>query len=528
MTASPSEARPGWPGCDPAVTELNASDDLTGASRPNEPEPGADVSWHRLHPLTPLVRGWKVVAVLVAILAQQRGDQLLSNGLPTRQEALITLGVLAGAAVVGGGYAMLAWQRAAYRVDGDTLQLHTGVLFRQQRQARLDRLQAVDVVRPLLARFFGLAELKLEVAGGKDSAISLSLLREAEAQQLRNTLLARAAGVRYEGAAAPEAPEHEVLTVPVPMTLESFARRAIAVVAVLALVGTVVAVAVTRQAAVLAGVLPVLLGVGGTAWAKFTSAFGFRVATSPDGIRLHHGLLTTRAQTVPPGRVQVVRLRQPLLWRSRDWWGLEVNVAGYSGGSGGGNDVGKDSAGQENVLLTVGTRAQALLVLRLALPALAPGLAGEAGWEAGGEDAERTLRAIEAGLTRTDSEGGFVVAPRRTRWIDPIGWRRHGVSVLDDVLLLRRGVLVRELDVVPHARTQSLGVTQGPLQRRLGVATFAAHSTQGPVNPSVAHLPTEVAGDLLDQQAERGAVARAARGDLDQGRWMQPAEGGPR
>lgn len=479
----------------------------------------ADGAWHRLHPLTPLVRGWKVVAVLVAVIAQQRGDDLVSQGLPSREEALISLAVIAAAALVGGVYALLAWQRAAYRVEGDTLQLHTGVLFRQQRQARLDRLQAVDVVRPLLARFFGLAELKLEVAGGKDSAISLSLLREADAQQLRNTLLARAAGVEYAGQLAPEAPEHEVLTVSVPTTLESFARSAITVVVAVAVVAGVVAVVVTRQPAVLAGFVPLVLGVGGAAWARFTSAFGFRVATSPDGIRLHHGLLTTRAQTVPPGRVQVVRLRQPLLWRSRDWWKLEVNVAGYSGSGGGGSD-GQNSAGQENVLLTVGSRAEALLVLRLALPALAGSLAEDAGGP--------TMRAIEAGLTGTDTAGGFVVAPRRTRWLDPVGWRRHGVSVLDDVLLLRRGVIGRELDVVPHARTQSLGVKQGPLQRRLDVATFVVHSTQGPIAPSVAHLPTDVAGDLIDQQAERGRAARAGRGDLDQGRWMHQAEGGAR
>ena len=48
--------------------------------------------------------------------------------------------------------------------------------------------------------------------------------------------------------------------------------------------------------------LPVLLGVGGVAWARFTTSFGFRVATSPDGVRLHSGLLTTTSQTVPPGQ----------------------------------------------------------------------------------------------------------------------------------------------------------------------------------------------------------------------------------
>ncbi len=470
-----------------------------------------DAGWQRLHPLTPLVRGWKVVAVLLAIVAQQGGGELFRQGIPSRQEALISLGALALAALLGGGYAWLAWQRAAYRVETDALRLHQGVVFRQERQARLDRLQAVDVVRPLLARFFGLAELRLEVAGGNDSAITLSLLREDDAQRLRNTLLARAAGLTYEGEVAPEAPEHELLVVPVGRTLESFARSASSVVVLVVLVGGLVTIAFTRQLAVLAAMFPFLLGMGSALWSRFTSAFGFRVATSPDGIRLHHGLLTTRAQTVPPGRVQAVRMRQPLLWRSRDWWSLEVNIAGYGGGSRGGNDVGGDSARQENLLLTVGSRAEAMLVMRLALPVLDPD-----------DESGPTAQALSAGLTGTSKQDdGFVVAPRASRWLDPVGWRRHGVQVLDEVLLLRRGRLSRELDVVPHARTQSLGVQQGPVQRRFGVATFVVHSTRGPVAPTVAHLPTAVAAQLLDDQSARARTARASGGDSDQGRWME-------
>ncbi|GAB3595971.1 PH domain-containing protein [Angustibacter peucedani] len=465
----------------------------------------------RLHPLTPLVRGWKVVAVLLAVVAQQRGGEVFRQGVPSRREALISLGVLGGVVVVVGIYGLLAWQRSAYRVEPDALRLHRGVLFRQERQARLDRLQAVDVVRPLLARFFGLAELKLEVAGGDDSTITLSLLREDDAQQLRNTLLARAAGLTYEGEVAPEAPEHELLVVPVGRTVESFLRSGLSVVAVVAVVAAVVAVAVTRQFAVLAGAFPVAIGLGSAVWSRFTSAFGFRVATSPDGIRLHHGLLTTRSQTVPPGRVQAVRVRQPLLWRGRDWWSLEVNVAGYGGGSRGGNDVGGDSARQENVLLTVGSRAEALLVLRLALPTLDPH-----------DETGPVPQALSAGLTGTSrDDDGFLVAPRSSRWLDPVGWRRHGVDVLDDVLLLRRGRLTRELDVVPHARTQSLGVQQGPLQRRLGLASFVLHSTRGPITPSVQHLPTALVATLLDDQAARARHARASAGDADQGRWME-------
>ncbi len=480
-------------------------------------QPASDDGWTRLHPLTPLVRGWKVIAVLLAVVAQQRGGEMFSQGVPSRQEALISLGVLVAVVVVVAIYGLLAWQRSAYRVEPDALRLHKGVLFRQERQARLDRLQAVDVVRPLLARFFGLAELKLEVAGGDDSAITLSLLREDDAQRLRNTLLVRAAGLSYEGDVAPEAPEQELLVVPVGRTLESFARSPSSVVTAVVLVGGVVAVAITRQYAVLAGVFPAVLGMGSALWGRFTSAFGFRVATSPDGIRLHHGLLTTRSQTVPPGRVQAVRVRQPLLWRGRDWWSLEVNVAGYGGGKRGGNDVGADNAGQENVLLTVGSREEAMLVLRLALPQL------DAGEATGG-----LARALQAGLTGTSADDdGFVTAPRSSRVLDPIGWRRHGVDVRHDVLLLRRGRLARELDVVPHARTQSLGVQQGPLQRRLGLASFVLHSTRGPIAPSVQHLPTPVVARLLDDQSARARLARARGGDADQGRWMEHAGEAP-
>lgn len=463
--------------------------------------PVAGTGWQRLHPLTPVVRGWKVVAAVLVIFGQQRGDDLLRRGLPTRQEGLVSLAVLFAAVLVAGVYGVLAWQRARYRVDGEALQLQTGVLFRQERQARLDRLQAVDVVRPLLARFVGLAELKLEVAGGKDSAVRLSLLREDDAQALRNTLLARAAGLSYEGELAPEAPEHAVLSVPIGRTVESLARSVSTLAMLVALVAVLVVVVVTGEPAVLAAVVPFAIGLVTATWNRFVSAFGFRVASSPDGIRLHHGLLTTRSQTVPPGRVQAVRLSQPLLWRGRDWWQLQVNVAGYGGGRGGDQD---DGQAQENVLLTVGTREEALGVMGLALPGLD----------------DQAWAAVVDGLTGRDDDGGFVPAPRAARWLDPISWRRHGVRVMDGGLLLRRGVVVRQLDVVPHARTQSLGLQQGPLQRRLGLATFVVHSTQGPVSPTAAHLAPDVAGRLLAEQAERAHSARQGRGDVDHGRWM--------
>ena len=110
---------------------------------------------------------------------------------------------------------VVGWSFTRYSVDDVAVHLHSGVLSRTQRQARLDRLQAVDVVQPLIGRLVGLAELRIEVAGGSDSQVRLRYLKEAEAHRLRNALLAAAAGVEYaQGEDAPEAPEREVLAVP--------------------------------------------------------------------------------------------------------------------------------------------------------------------------------------------------------------------------------------------------------------------------------------------------------------------------
>jgi putative membrane protein len=464
-------------------------------------------SWQRLHPLSPVVRGWKFIVAIAFVLFQQGGDRLArGQGLPSGAGRWITLGIFGGVVVLALGFSVLSWAMSSYSIDEEALHLRTGILNRHQRQARLDRLQAVDVVQPLLARFIGLAELRVQVAGDKDSAVRLTYLREGDAQDLRRLLLARAAGLDVAQGEAPEAPEHQVLAVPVPMLIESLVRSSPTFVVICAAVILVGASIALHTVGFVIPLFPAFLGLVSVQWARFNNGFNFRVATSPDGLRLHHGLLQTTAQTVPPGRVQAVRLAQPLLWRGKDWWRLEVNVAGYTGRQ----EDGQRGA-SDNLLLPVGSRAEALTVLSLVLPDLGVGAH------------EPVLDVLAAGLTGTGDAGGFVSAPRPARLLDPISWRRHGYRVTDRALLARRGVFVRELDVVPHERTQSLGLEQGWLQRRLGLASFVLHSTPGPVHPRVEHLSESAAADLLEQQSQRARVARASAVDE---RWMLgPSQG---
>ncbi|WP_278235421.1 PH domain-containing protein [Isoptericola sp. AK164] len=498
--------------------------------------------WRRVHPITPVVRGWAAIAVLLFVLGQQAIESLeyageVVDGV-TRVWWLAVLVVLVVLAVIF-GVSALAWRMTSYAVDDDAAHLRKGILFRQQRHARLDRLQAVDVRQPLLARLFGLAELTLEVAGGSDSGVVIGFLRLDDAKQLRAELLARAAGVRARraggtvpspagsspvgiaadgGPAGPdvatepspaatgpvvaevpppaeEAPENLVYEVPPGRLVVSLLRLPAVWVALAVLVALVVFVLVTRAVGVLVSMLPVAFGVATFLFNRFAGEFGFRAAISPDGIRLRHGLLETRAQTIPPGRVQALELTQGFWWRGKDWWRIKVNVAGYGG---------EEQNATQNVLLPVGPRSEAMAALWLVLPDL------------GAEDATELLDEALTGEARTDRF--FTTSPRRARLLDPISWRRNGFAVADRALLLRGGRLTRRLSVVPHERTQSLGLVQGPWQRRRGLTTFAVHSTPGPVTTRAHHLDTPDAQHLLAEQSVR---ARAARSHQTPERWME-------
>ena len=453
------------------------------------PLPG--LTWRRMHPVTPAVKGWKVVAVILAIAVQQAGNNVQEAGkLFGGRGWLIALGLIVGGALIGFGYAAIAWRMTRFAIDDEAVYLHSGVLFRQQRKARLDRLQAVDVVQPVLARILGLAELKLEVAGGSRSAVSLAFLKEDDADALRSELLARAAGVRrVEGAPRPVAtPEQALLEVTPTRLIASLARSGLSIVIVLGLAGLITAVVMSGELSTIFVMIPAALGLAGFYWNRFTREFNFRAAISPDGIGLRHGLLESRSQSVPPGRVQALRLTQGPFWRGPGWWRVEMNVAGYSSAEG---------QSTENVLLPVGDRDQALVAIWLVLPDL-------------GVDDPRALLAVAM-----DGRGGdedFTAMPRRARWLDPFAWRRTGFVVTERALLIRSGWFVRRLVIVPHERTQSLGLEQGPVQRKLKVASLVVHSTPGPVSPRVPHLDASVARELMTEQSARARTARAGAG----------------
>ena len=421
----------------------------------------------RLHPLTPFIRGWKVYAAFAAVVAQQ--------SLIERQgRTSLALIVLALAVPIAALTGFVGWRFTTYGFTGEDLRIDSGFLVRRSRRVRLDRLQAVDMVRPLAAKLVGLVELRLEVVGGSGSEGSLAYLSESEATALRAELLARAAGLgaNESDVAREEAPEHVLHEVPWGRFLASLLMSVpLLLAAVLGVVVLAGSVAFGTLAPLIALGPVVLISLQAVALRGLSDA-GFTVSGSPDGLRLRHGLLETRQQTVPPGRVQAVRVVAPVLWRLKGWVRLEIAVAGYEG----------TGTALTGTLLPVAPREEALALLHLVLAA--------------------EVREVPD-LHRLD----LAPAPARARWLDPLGRSVLGVAATPEVLLTQHGALRRVLDVVPHAKVQSVRLVQGPLQRRLGLATV--HIDLPPHLRPV--LPHRDLGEAVRLVAEEVALSRSAR-----------------
>ncbi|MFI1581978.1 PH domain-containing protein [Embleya sp. NPDC020630] len=451
---------------------------MTGDERPVEPpveQPGdrsgvPTVEPRRLHPLTPPARGWVVIAACLGVVVHN-----VNSGWATPSRLIIGLGVLVPLALA---YGYLSWWFTTFRIEGDDLRIDSGMVFRRTRHVRLSRLQAVDVVRPLVARLFGLAELQLQVAGGDKAEASLSYLGEADAQRLRAELLARAAGVRPD---VGEAPEQPLVAVPLSAVVGSVLLSAGTWAALAPSVAILILAFVLHELAFVFGTLPLFLAAWQFTAGRVIRNFDFTVARSPDGLRLRHGLLEQRHQTVPPGRVQAVRIVQPWLWRLPGWVRVEINVAGYGG---------KDTDAKETILLPVAPRAVAHGLLGQILPGV-------------------DIDAIE-----------LIPAPRRARWHDPVGWSAYAYGADGEVFVARSGRFHRILDVIPHAKVQSVRRTQGPWERRLGLATVHLDSTPGPVHVRAARRDAVEADTIVAEQAERSRTGRRGAGTE---RWIQGA-----
>jgi putative membrane protein len=474
---------------------------------------GAAEARRRLHPLSPLLHGSKTLMAVVGAISWQGYAQL---------GFVRWLLTLAAALVLAIGVSAISWAMTGYQVRGRELRVYEGLLWRRTRTIPLDRLQAVDVVRPLMARLSGLAELRLEVIGAHKTEAPLAFLTMSDAVGLRARLLAIAGSARP----APESPDGDEVPAsadgtsgdaattdgaavaadsgtgvrdrqpvgvapgapPPDLPLRAVTNRDVLLSQLmtpqawfapigLVLVSLSYANHPTLTFISVASFLTALVGVLQVPVRRVLDDWNFRIWVDAAAIRLSHGLLDTRHQTIPPARIQAITVTAPLLWRPFGWRRSRMDVAGYGGGQ---------AAIKAGVLLPVADAPTTRQVVGQALSGAAPALVG-------------ALIDIEA-LPLTPP-------PTRSRWLRPIAAPFLGFALTDAVVAVRTGILRRRLVVVPLARVQSVRVTQGPAQRALRLASVHV-DTAGTLQVTGEHRDVSQAYALAAAIAD---LSRAAR-----------------
>ena len=440
-----------------------------GTPTPGTPTPGTPVppdmaAWHRLHPLSPLVRTGRHlvglgILLLLLIFANHSGNSSDFIG----DVVIIAIALIAG---------VISWLVTRWQVSDGVLRIETGLIRRDSRRFPLWQVQAIDVVQTGLARVLGLAELRLRMAGGDASGGRLACLPLAQAEQLRKRLLAMAHAPGLSPADAPAAPAPERL-------LFRVRSERLAGAIILSRTGAYAAVVIAAVALVVglsgapgtgAFLIPVVIGMVLTVWRQFNGEFATSVAIAPDGLRLRSGLVQTATETIRPGRVQAVRLVEPLLWRAFGWCRLEVDVAGSR------QRRENRSEGQRlRALIPVGSRA----------------------------DAEQMLAELVASAPRPSLR-----APGAARWKAPLTYHFLGWNGDDRYVVASHGRVCRKTTWVPLEKVQSIRWVQGPVQRRLALASIRLDVAGRRVTASIQDRGAAEAQQILARLPDEARAAR--------------------
>jgi putative membrane protein len=459
----------------------------------------------RPHPLTPFIRGWIVLLAILFSLVRELFNNVGNDNLSLAQMGLLTLtsgvALFAGIAVLLAGITgFISWYFTRFVIDEEELRVESGVIFKSSKKMPFERLQSVDIVQPLAARIFGLAELRLE-AGASDAAIKLRYLRRDRAARLREYLLTRAHGqrARVDDPYLPASALTDLTTADRPLVKvrpqRLFASFLLSteflIPATIFLTILVTTAAFSVVAYALTGLVPLLIGLGSLVSRRLIAMFNFTVSESPRGLRITRGLTNLISQSVPVSRIQGVRISQPLLWRPLSWYRVDVDVVGY-----GRTDRENSESVATSVLLPVADEAEVEFAIGRVLPNF-------------------DLDGIE--LHRV---------PARARWLRWYDFWTLRYGWNENAIMTEHGWLNHIRDVVPHAKTQSVRIIQGPLQRALRLANVHIDTAKGPVNAVARHLDTGAARELTMTQLDRARVARIA--DRERFAPYQPdASGGP-
>ncbi|MHB9286037.1 PH domain-containing protein [Halobacteriales archaeon Cl-PHB] len=468
-------------------------------------------------PYRVIENGIRIAGFVVFGFATSSSDSPLSSVVAVVGMAL--LGV-----VVSVAWEVAYHRRFDYELTDDTFDISSGVLSRREREIPYHRIQNVDVSQNVIQRSLGIAELRLETAGGNETEAELRYVSRPEADRLQDEVGRRKRGV----AAAEETPDEPAAE------LFSLEPRELVILGLVStdfrLVGFITVVLSGFAPAFAESLSPgpgLLLWLGPVfavvvllaLWAisgvrSMLRYWGFRLTQAGDELRYERGLLQRYNGTIPLEKVQTVTIRENPLARALGYATLVVETAGYSQGNGTSVESAVPLARRDRIeelarsVEPVGEvsfdrppkRARTRYGVRYTLVVgLLTGL---------GYLAHEVTRAfpwwyLGAGL--------LVAVPLAAHFT----WVNRGYHADEDYVVTRNGFWRRQTTIVPYYRVQAVFSTQTIFQRRrdLGSVTIDTASSGGISSGDAVAVDVDsvVADDLRESVGRRLQAALTSR-----------------
>jgi putative membrane protein len=460
-------------------------------------------------------------------------------------------GVVVLITLVSAGFSWLNWSRFTYGIVGNDLLILEGILVRKRRTIPLARIQGVNVRADIVMRALGLAELRVQTAGGgNEPEAKIGSIPLADAEVLRAALLR---GHKTEQEAAGTDAENPIFGADPAGRMSDFrgalggaeiAREQASFEYVLSIGRLVLGAATSKQitiiivialgfsgqisqfvgpqffedaASAVSGlaipllifviVAGIVIGLGIAVIVAVVRTWGFVARRVDNRVETEAGLLERRMTSLPVRRVQSVTIDETWIRRWLGYQSVYVETAGFGRGD-------EDRGGLSKAAIVP-------LAKREEIRPLMHGLLPEAEmFPAAVALPRRSLRFYVFAPTLTVFliaapiivmqliylPLGALVIGAIALWIAIIvagvrvlNWRAAGVGTDAGAITVRSGVIGRKEVRLGLNRIQALHVKQNPFQRRAGLATLTASAISGSseAKRSVSHMPIDDAERIV-------------------------------
>ncbi|MFB6202829.1 MAG: PH domain-containing protein [Halorhabdus sp.] len=467
----------------------------------------------RLHPLSIPYRiaensAQIAGALVVGAFAGASGGTLLES-------AVVFIGIAVVGIALVAGWNVAYYRRFEYELTADTFDIHSGVLSRREREIPYQRIQNVDIRQNAVQRLLGIAEVRLETAGGGQTEAELKYVDRAEATRLQEDL-----GTRKRSA-QPQTEESERDE----QTTELFAitPRELAILGVVSMdlrlapllvvglsvfgpaavaqvlpdidqlfvIGPLVGVATILGLAVVSGVISML------------QYYDFTLRRRGEEYRYERGLIQRYSGSIPIEKVQTVSIRESVLARWLGYASLTIETAGYAPNQG--------SGARSQSAIPIAERDRVLTLARSIEPF------GDLSFERPPKRARQryavryllvalALIAVAYATTLLPDVAGPWYLSALVLPIVPIAahlkWRSRGYHLGSAYVITRNGFWSRRTTVVPTYRVQTVFSSRTIFQRRRRLASVVVDTAGSSSLIGDDAVAADIDADRADQLRE--------------------------